>query len=445
MQALIMIGQLLAGLSILVFIHELGHYLSARIFKMKIDKFFIFFDFGNKKLFSFKKNGTEYGIGWFPLGGYVKIAGMIDESMDKEQLSKPPEPWEFRSKPAWQRLIVMVAGVIMNLVLGIIIFSIMAFHYGESWIPLKGNDPAIIALKLGQEVGFRTGDTILKINNKNYTDLKEFRDVFSYNLLLSQEAKVTIKRNGSEKVISMPKDLINKLSDMGIDSFILPATRFSIEEIIKGKNADKAGLKAGDKIITINDTVINYFAQIKIFLAGYKNQNVKIKVDRKGDTILLDNVMVDKKGEIGFKALLERKTETISYGFLNSFVIGNHNAWQLLYENTLGFFRLFSGHVDPRKALQGPISIAKNIYGGEWIWERFWRMTGLLSLILAFMNLLPIPALDGGHVITILIEMITGRPLRQKILEVIQTIGLVIVFGLIGFSIFNDIIQNFFK
>ena len=445
MQTIVMIGQLLAGLSILVFIHELGHFLTARLFKIRVEKFFIFFDFGGKKLFSFKRGDTEYGIGWFPLGGYVKISGMIDESMDKEQLAKPPEPWEFRSKPTWQRLIVMVAGVFMNLILGIFIFSIMAMHYGETYIPVKGNDPGIVALKLGRELGLKTGDTILKINDKNYTDLKQFRDIFSYDLLLSDNAKLTIRREGGLKEVKMPKDLINKLSEQGIDNFVIPGDRFYVNKVMSGTNAFKGGLKPSDKIIKINDTSIYYFPQIIIVLADHKNQDVKLTVVRKGDTVVLNKVLVDKDGKLGFEAHRDITFVTDKYGFFKSFAVGNHNAWRLLKENTKGFMKLFGGHVDPRKAIQGPISIAKNIYGGEWIWERFWRMTGLLSLILAFMNLLPIPALDGGHVITIFIEIITGRPMKQKVLEVIQTIGLVIVFALIGFSIFNDIIQNFFK
>jgi len=434
-----MIGQLLLGLSVLVFIHELGHFLAAKAFKMRVDKFYIFFDFGKFKLFSFKRGDTEYGLGWFPLGGYVKIAGMIDESMDKEQLKKDPEPWEFRSKPTWQRLIVMVAGVFMNLILGIFIFSMISFGYGDQKIPLDKNDPAIVAGEFGQKIGFMTGDTIIRINELNFSDLDEFNDIYSLKIL-DNNSKILIQRQGKEVTIKTPSNFLDQFADEGKDDFIYPAYHFHVKNVIANSNADAGGLQDNDKIIAINGSRVDYYYD---FVGRLKNEKqIDLTVLRNSDTLELPAIKVDE-GKIGFYPEFDVYVEHLKYGFFKSFKIGNSKAWTLLEENTIGFIKLFSGDVDPRKAVKGPVGIA-TIYGGEWIWLNFWMITGLLSLVLAFMNLLPIPALDGGHVITIFIEMITGRPLRQKTMEIIQTIGMIIVFGLIIFSIFNDIIQNWF-
>lgn len=437
-----MIGQLLLGLSILVFIHELGHYLAARAFGMRIEKFFIFFDFGKTKIFSFKHGNTEYGLGWFPLGGYVKIAGMIDESLDKEALKLPPQPWEFRSKPTYQRLIVMVAGVFMNLILGIIMFSLISYKYGEQIIPLDKNDPAIVALDYGKEIGLKTGDTLLSVNDHPVAALNEFSDLYSYELLLANKVKIEIIRNGKKVIVYTPDNFLNKVADIGLEKFIQPAYHFHVKKVKPKSYAHKAGLKPNDRIIAINDTNVSYYYDFVDRLSNYKNF-VNLTVLRNNDIAKLNKVGVDEQGKIGFYPEFDVKIETLKYGFFESFIVGNNKAWFMLKENTLGFIKLFQGEVDPRKALKGPVGIA-TIYGGEWIWLNFWTITALLSLILAFMNLLPIPALDGGHVITIFIEMITGKPLGPKTMEIIQIIGMVIVFGLIIFSIFNDIIQNFF-
>jgi len=437
-----MIGQLLLGLSILVFIHELGHYLAARAFGMRIEKFYIFFDFGKTKIFSFKRGDTEYGLGWFPLGGYVKISGMIDESLDKEAMKQPPQPWEFRSKPTWQRLIVMVAGVFMNLILGIFMFSMISLKYGEQTIPLAKNDPAIVALEYGQKIGFQTGDTLISVNNKAFSELSEFSDLYSYQLLLSNNAKIVIQRNGKEVILHTPENFLNEIVDIGISKFIQPAYHFHVKKVKSNTFADEAGLQANDRIIAVDGHPVVYYYDFVEKLSKVKG-STDLTILRKSDTIMLSKVQVDEQGKIGFYPEFDVVTETIKYGFFESFVVGNNKAWFMLKENTLGFIKLFQGEVDPRKAIKGPVGIA-TIYGGEWVWLNFWTITALLSLILAFMNLLPIPALDGGHVITIFIEMITGRPLGPKTMEIIQIIGMVIVFGLIIFSIFNDIIQSWF-
>jgi regulator of sigma E protease len=441
MQTLIMIGQLLLGLSILVAIHELGHFLAAKAFGMRVEKFYIFFDFGKVKLFSFKRGETEYGIGWFPLGGYVKIAGMIDESMDKEQMAKPPQEWEFRAKPKWQRLIVMVAGVFMNLILGIFIFSMISFYYGETHIPVSKNDPAIVAMDYGQEIGFQTGDTLVEVNGTAFNELRRFNDMYSYELLLSNDVEVIVKRNGKLTTLKTPDNFLNTISDKGVDSFIQPAYPFHVRKVKKRSFADKGGLRANDKIIAVDASPVNYYYEFVQKLKDKKQ--IDLAVLRNEDTVQLAGVQIDEEGKIGFYPEFDVNVEVTTYGFFESFGVGNNKAWFMLKENTLGFLKLFKGEVDPRKAIKGPVGIA-TIYGGEWIWLNFWTITALLSLILAFMNLLPIPALDGGHVIMILIEMISGRQIGQKTMEVIQTIGMIIVFALIIFSVFNDIIQQWF-
>jgi regulator of sigma E protease len=437
MQTFTMIAQVLLALSILVAIHELGHFLAARMFGMRVDKFYIFFDFGKKKLFSFKRGHTEYGIGWFPLGGYVKISGMIDESMDKEQLNKPPQPWEFRSKPAWQRLIVMIAGVFMNLVLGIIIFSIMSFHYGESYKPIKENNFGIVAYDFGEDVGFKTGDVITEINGQSIYDFRDFSEIFRFQVLFADNAKVTVLRDSEEEVIELPEDFLNRFADDNQANFISERIKFKVGNLQPKSNAKKAGIEKGDIIVKVNSDTIIYFDQFKTILDSNKEKTIEILVLRDDKPIKINNVKVTAEGTIGFQVVDNGYIETEHYGFFESFAVGNKKAWVTLKEQVLGFGKLITGKVNPRKALGGPIKIA-TYFGGVWDWQNFWFWSGLLSLILAFMNLLPIPALDGGHVITIFIEMITGRPLNTKAMEIIQTIGIIIIFALMLFVIVND-------
>jgi regulator of sigma E protease len=251
-------------------------------------------------------------------------------------------------------------------------------------------------------------------------------------------------RNGKIKEIIIPENIVNRIVDEGIEEFIVQAFSFSVAKVISNSNADKAGLKDKDVIIAVDSTSILYYHQFVEILKLNAGNTIDLQVLRNNDTVPLPNVEVTQEGTIGFQVQDGLIVDVEKYPFLTSFVVGNQKAWFSLKENTLGFVKVIRGDVDPRKALHGPISIAKRIYGGVWIWEKFWYITGLLSLILAFMNILPIPALDGGHVITIFIEMITGRPLKTKVMEVIQTIGLIIIFGLMILVVFNDIIQNFF-
>lgn len=435
MEILVMISQLILGLTILVSLHEFGHYIAARMFGIRVEKYFIFFDAWGYKLFSFTRGNTEYGVGWLPLGGYVKISGMIDESMDTEQLKQEPKPWEFRSKPAWQRLIVMVAGVVFNIVLGILIFSLLTFKFGETYTPVDKMKYGIEAGPLGEKVGFHDGDKILKVNGKQ---VKKFREIFSTEVLLQDNATVTVLRDEGEVRISIPPGFANKIANKDPSEFIMERTTFTVRRVLDNSNADKAGIRAGDKLLEINGQDARFFNRFKEILEENTSKKVLITILRDGNE-MTRKVKVDDKGKIGFVAEFDLPTETEKYSFFSSFARGTERGWDAISQTFLGLIKLIQGELSPQSGLQGPISIAKNIYGGIWLWSRFWEITALLSLIIGFMNILPIPALDGGHVIFLLIEIVRGKPLSDNVLKVIQTIGMSILIALMIFVIFNDI------
>lgn len=432
----IMALQLILGLSILVFIHELGHYAAARMFKIKVEKFFLFFDIGKFKLFSFKIGDTEYGIGWLPFGGYVKIAGMVDESMDREQMKQPPQPWEFRSKPAWQRLIVMLAGVIMNLITGIVIFTFVILHYEKEYLPVSSVSDGIYAYKYGRDLGFKTGDKIIAVNGKK---IERTKDALTVNVMLG--AKLTVEREGRQMTLLVPESYYATLKKSGF--FPLYAYEnfpFTVDSVITGYNAYKAGIKKGDRLIKLNDTVINTYGQFREILLSHKSGKVTAEILR--DTAHVITVMnVDETGKIGITVPSHYK-DLKNYSFFTAIKYGVYDAIDLLTSNIKGFKKIFKGEEKAQDALQGPIGIAR-IYGGVWDWAKFWFITGLLSIILAFMNILPIPALDGGHVLFVLIELITGKRFSDKFLERVQLIGMIILFSLMAFVIGNDILKIF--
>jgi regulator of sigma E protease len=442
MDKLVMAAQLLCGLSILVVVHEFGHYLAARIFGIKVEKFFLFFDAGGVKLFSFKKGDTEYGVGWLPLGGYVKIKGMIDESMDKEFKSRPPEPDEFRSKPAWQRLIVMVGGITMNVILGILIFTFHTWHYGEKYIPATELKNGIVAQSLGKQVGFQTGDIILSINGKKPEKLM---DVYDSDIILDEDSHYEVLRDGKKVDIKLPRNFGRKAITVGLDSFITFRQEYAVDSVMKDSNAYIAGLMKRDSILTINGSSAIYYDDATSILKQNKNKTVDLAVLRykngQKDTVHL-NVKVTAEGTIGF--VTAYKTKQVDYSLGESFVIGAHKAWKAVFDTFRGLWRLVKGDLPPKKSLHGLIGIA-TYYGGQWDWFSFWSLTGVLSMVLAFMNLLPIPALDGGHVIFLLVEMVRRKPISYRFLEVAQMVGMVILFLLMGFAIYNDITEYVIK
>ncbi|NNC95756.1 MAG: RIP metalloprotease RseP [Chitinophagales bacterium] len=437
MEGLIMTAQLILGLSILVTLHELGHYLAARAFGIKVEKFYLFFDAWGIKLFKFQKGDTEYGVGWLPLGGYVKIAGMIDESLDKEQMKAEPEPWEFRAKPAWQRLIVMVAGVTMNIILGIAIFSASLLHYEKQYLPKDEVKDGIVAYKLGYDLGLRDGDKITEIDGK---DFERFNDLLSTRVLFG--ATLTVKRDGETEYVEIPDDFYKTVTKVGRNQFIgLGQIDFVIQKVLEDGKAEAAGFKDGDKIVSIGGEELHGVVNLKDELAKYKGANVDLVVLRDDAEVEL-NTEVTEEGTIGisYNAIPDvvNRYNFKNYTIGSALKFGTSDAVESLVANAKGLGKVFSGEEKATDSIQGPIGIAK-IYGPVWDWRKFWAITGLLSMILAFMNILPIPALDGGHVIFLLIETFTRKKFSDNFMEKSQIVGMVILISLMAFAFGNDI------
>ena len=456
MEGLIMAGQLILGLSILVTLHEFGHFITAKWFKMRVEKFYLFFDFLfpiptvlNFAIFKKKVGDTEYGLGWFPLGGYVSIAGMIDETQDAATLSKEPEPWEFRAKPAYQRLIVMLGGVIVNVITGVVIFVALTFSNGNNFISKDElNKNGIVALELGKQIGLKTGDKVVKVNGADYKSLADLR---TSDVLLGENSSYTVLRNGQEIELKIPSNFIEKLSDKKA-AFIEPMAAFKVAEVAAPQEpgsqdgellpAYSAGLKAGDYITAVNGQPIHFYHEIKEVLGKEAGKPIKLAINRLGKSDTL-SMVVSKSGQIGFLPELLIKTTHEDYTFAQSLSIGTGRAFSVISDNIRGFKKIASGDVSASKALSGPIGIAQ-MFGGVWDWTRFWMLTGLLSMALAFMNILPIPALDGGHAIFLLFEMITGKPASEKVLERAQQVGMIILLALMAYTFGNDLVKAFF-
>lgn len=435
MNGLIMTAQLITGLSILVLIHEFGHYIAAVAFKIKVEKFYLFFDAWGFKLFKFKKGDTEYGIGWLPLGGYVKIAGMIDESMDKEQLKQPVQPWEFRAKPAWQRLIVMLAGVIMNTILGIIIFTGILMYFGKHYLPNEELKNGVYAYSTARQVGFRTGDKIVAINGNK---VERFSDAISTRVFFG--ARITVNRGGKEMDIVLPDTLYKSFQGGGKEIFINAHNYpLVVDSIIPGRAAAKAGMLAHDKIVMLDTIKVECFGAFAENIGKYSGKNVVIKVQR-GDSLVSLNVLVEKSETIGISTRIPYKTK--AYSMSKAIKFGYSDAIEVLASNAKGLGKVVSGKIKARDTLGGPIAIAQ-IYGAIWDWNKFWFITGLLSMVLALMNVLPIPALDGGHVIFLIIEAVSGKKFSDKFMERAQIVGMVIIFSLMLFAIGNDLLKIF--
>jgi len=440
MGVLIMVGQVILGLSILIVLHELGHFLAARAFGIKVEKFYLFFDAWGVKLFKFNYKGCEYGIGWLPLGGYVKIAGMIDESMDTEQLKGEPQPWEFRSKPAWQRLIVMLGGIIVNIVVGILVFWMLTFKMGNTDVKMDQLVNGIVPGSIGESIGLKAGDKVIAIDGhrvENYSELLGSK-------VLMGGVSLTVERDGATTEIKVPADLLNTLSDKKGEKFIEPRFKTtSIAQVAPGSVASKMGFTKGDSIVALNDTPVPFFDQFRTLVKANINKPVVIKVIRAGAEVSLKgNVPADAMLGISVNHDNSIKSFTTNYTLMEAFPIGAKKAFTVITDNAKGFGKIFKGEVRADKALSGPIGIA-TLFGTEVDWIRFWSLVGMLSMALAFMNLLPIPALDGGHVVFLLIEMIQGKPLSEKFLEKAQMVGFFILLGLMVFIFGNDIFKLF--
>lgn len=442
MSIVIMVGQLLLGLSILVILHELGHFLAARAFGIKVEKFYLFFDAWNFSLVKFNFKGVEYGIGWLPLGGYVKIAGMIDESMDTEQLAGEPQPWEFRSKPAWQRLIVMMGGIIVNIILGIFIFWMITLKYGETFVPNDNVKYGIVPGKIGTRIGLVAGDKIVAVNGKK---IEHFEELIRSKVLYGN-SQLTVIRKGQEQIITVPGNILNDITDMGIGEFITPRMKFVIDSVKAGSYAALAGVKPGDSVLAVNKVPVQFLDQLHTELDKYKGKTADLLVKRGADTMTLHNATVNKTGSLGYAdgrtgivlGHEDLKEVTEKYSFTTALPVGASRAWGMFSDNAKGLGKVFKGEVKFNKAVQGPVAMAK-LFGTTVDWFKFWSLVGLLSMALALMNLLPIPALDGGHALFLIIEMIKGKPLSDKFLERAQLVGFVILISLMVFVFGNDI------
>lgn len=407
---------------------------------MRVEKFYLFFDWPYS-LLKKKIGDTQYGVGMIPLGGYVKIAGMIDESMDKEQMKKEPEDWEFRSKPAWQRLIVMVGGVTVNVILAALIYWMVLFAYGESYLPTKNVKYGIAVDSLAQEIGLRAGDKILTLDGN---EVENFSKV-AMELILNEVKTISVERDGKVVDVNVPPELMSELiKSPGLISVRIP---FHVDGFSKNSVAKGAGIEKGDIIVGLNDSTILYFDAFKTALQEFKGQEVAVNVTRNGEPMSF-SLTVPEEGLIGvapngnLREFFE--LEEIKYGFFESFPKGIEKAGQTLVNYVKQLKLLFSPKNKGYESLGGFLTIG-SIFSTSWDWHHFWNITAFLSILLAVMNILPIPALDGGHVVFLLWEMLTGRQPNEKVLEVAQVIGMVLLLALLLIANGNDIYKVFFK
>ncbi len=447
MDVFIKIAQLILSLSILVILHEMGHFIFARIFKTRVEKFYLFFN-PWFSIFKFKRGETTYGLGWLPLGGYVKISGMIDESLDKEAMKQPPQPWEFRSKPAWQRLLIMLGGVTVNLVLGFLIYWMILFTWGETKLPNSSlNDGIWVTDSLAYEIGLRNGDKVLSVNNK---EINYFTDILPE---MAFGGTVQVERDGEKVEIALPADLIGQLVDRRLRSFLIaPRIPFIISGVPDTSINNSSGLMPGDRLMVIGDIDVKYYDNFLDAQSPYKDTTVKVVVMRK-DSVFDIEMQLDKNGKfqievamLSFKDMMSLELyefKQVEYSFFESLPAGFHLAREKLsfYVRQIGLF--FKPETGAYKGLGGFGTIT-NMFPSVWNWEAFWSMTAFLSLILAFMNVLPIPALDGGHVLFLLYEMITRRKPGDKFMEYAQVGGMILLIGLLIVANGNDVIRGCF-
>ena len=444
MEILIKVLQFILSLSLIIVLHEFGHYWPARYFKIKVEKFYLFFDV-NFSVFKKKIGETEWGIGWLPLGGYVKIAGMIDESMDKEQMAKPPKSWEFRSKPSWQRLIIMLGGVTVNFIMAIIIYIGLAYSYGSSSISLDSiEDGFVITNPILTEAGFKTGDKIITVDGQTletYSDLRKS---------IIGSTNYQVERDGNNLEIQLPVDFLGKLSsseDMSTFEFRRPFIIQSVSDESLNKDYD---IRQGDRIVSVNGQEIKYADQLDPLLQQNSNQTIEVELIR--DTFRIKKTLnVDEDGKLGimYGATVQNmvdlglmKVSINSYSFLESIVAGTNRFVSFTGFYIEQFVAIFNPSTGAYKGLGGFISIG-NIFPSSWDWQSFWNTTAFLSIMLGVLNLLPIPALDGGHAMFLVYEMVSGRKPSDKFMETVQVIGFIILLALVIFANGNDIYKLF--
>lgn len=445
----IQIIQFFLSLSLLIVLHELGHFIPAKAFKTRVEKFYLFFDV-KFSLFKKKIGETVYGIGWLPLGGYVKISGMIDESMDTDQMKEEPKPWEFRSKPAWQRLIIMLGGVTVNFILAVIIYIGMAYSYGDEYIPMESLKDGVwvVEEKIGDKAGIQTGDKIIAVDGN---ELESFRSVY---IEIINGNTITIERDGRRIEQEIPIDFISTLlEDEEKVRFLYPRVPFIVSEVPEESQNKDAGLLREDIIVKVGDDTIDYYDQASDVIKKYAGQTVNLEVLRDG-TPKDVQVTIDESGKIGVipgipnildladRGVLEKKT--IKYSFLESIPAGINKGVETLSGYAKQLKKIFNPSTGAYKGVGGFAAIG-GLFPPTWDWAAFWSTTAFISIILAFMNILPIPALDGGHVMFLLFEMFTGRKPSDKFLEYAQMVGFFLLIGLLLFANGNDLYKWLFK
>jgi regulator of sigma E protease len=439
---LIKAAQLILSLSLLVIIHEFGHFLFARIFKTRVEKFYLFFD-PWFSLFKVKKGDTEYGIGWLPLGGYVKISGMIDESMDKEAMKLPPQPHEFRSKKSWQRLLIMIGGVLMNFILAFIIYIGILYAWGEQYLPTENVKHGIMVYEAGEQIGLQNGDKILSVDQ---VYVENFRKIIP-TVLLENAKSIQVLRDGNKIDVEISdEDVAVLIKSRAVFDPRMPF-EFKADRIAKDSPASIAGLEKGDVFVGVDGHRFDFYDQFTDYIKSHKGQEVEVEVvrDKVPKTI---PVTVSEAGTLGFypefleSAIGFLEFKTVTYGLVASIPAGFNKGISTINDYLKQFKLIFSPKTKAYESLGGFIAIG-NIFPGVWDWHSFWNMTAFLSIILGVMNLLPIPALDGGHVIFLLFEMITGRKPGDKFLEYAQIVGMVLLLSLVIFANGNDIFKLF--
>ncbi len=436
MEILVKVIQFFICFTLLVGIHEFGHFISARLFKIRVDKFYIFFD-PWFSIFKYKKGDTEYGLGWLPLGGYCKIAGMVDESMDKEQMAQPAKPDEFRSKPAWQRLIVMVAGVAMNLVLAILLYIGISYVWGDSYLPAENAKWGYTFNDAGHKMGFEDGDKIISIDDTKITDINEIANLL---LLTDDDRKVVVERDGVEKSMNIPLEELIEMrkskSFKGLYSLNMP---FIIDSVA---SEGAKSLKRGDEIIALNNAPLCNYTEYREAFQNHKNEEITLTALRNGNPVNIP-VLVNDEGLIGVFTQNPYVLETKHYTLLQAIPAGFKRAGETVssYWQQLGL--IFQPKTEMYRELGGFVAIG-NMFSGVWNWEDFWLKTAFLSIILAVMNILPIPGLDGGHSIITIYEIITGRKPSDKFLEVTQYIGMILILALMLYANGNDFYRLIF-
>ncbi|MDD2569653.1 MAG: RIP metalloprotease RseP [Bacteroidales bacterium] len=440
---LVKAAQLILSLSILVIIHEFGHFIFARIFKTRVEKFYLFFD-PWFSLFKFKRGETEYGVGWIPLGGYVKISGMIDESMDKEAMKQEPKPWEFRSKPSGQRLLIMLGGVLFNVLFAFLIYSMVLMAWGEKYLPLEEAKYGIVCDSLALDMGLQHGDKILTLDHQT---IEDFDDLIPQ-IVYKGAQSIQVDRQGEKIDIPVPDNFVAEYLQLMREKkgFIYIAFPFVAERFEKGSPAEQSGMKPGDRLMGFNGSEYPYFYLFAMELQKHAGDSVNVLVEREGQQLSFP-MLVPETGKIGVypvAALSFFNLKEIRYSFFQSIPAGVSKGVKMISSYLKDLKLIFSPETKAYKSVGGFIAIG-NIFPSSWNWLTFWNMTAFLSIMLAVVNILPIPALDGGHVLFLLFEIITGRKPGEKFMEVAQIIGMLVLLSLVIYANGNDILKLFTK